>query len=1337
VFLLSVSVAISDAQTTAIPANDFLNTMGVCAHVKQGVDDVTTVNNGLIYTGIRNLRDDGTTSSSVINEYLAIHKATLAKLCLLPVDGDIPDTLSMLETVNAAGALLAAEGPNEINNYSVTYDGATSSYTGSYLPAAEFQRDLYTAIKADTKLAGIPVWAPSEAGGSEPDNVGFQYLVIPNGSNLSMADGTIYGDLANCHNYLNNGVFTAPIDNHAWLAEDPQGNTYFDGLYSEYGNTWNKHYLGYSLTQLLTLPRVTTETGWKTQGTGALTEDQQGRIFLNLFLDAEKRGWNYTFIYMLRDDPNQGYWGLIHQDDTPKLSGKYIHNMTTILADNVSNTPGSLNYSVPNEPATVHDLLLQKSNGTFELAVWDERAGSSDAVTVNLGATYASINLYDPTMGTSPMVTLTNADSVPLTLSDHPVFIELPSAPNGIIQTSTGTLTVNDGSSGSFTVSLLNPPTSNVTVKVSITGTPNLTVSPSTLTMTPQNYQNQTVTVTAGAVNSNDWDRNATVLLTTVHNSASVLAYDVAGDAQAAPNLLNATPPLTGGNIGTNAAGDSSVRASGNWWVDGSGAGGVSGTADAFHFESLNASGDFQMMVNLQDVAGTGTVDPLAGLMIRDGTAAGSNFIALAGTTAPGGGYTLLSRTSVNAAATSTPISSPTYTYPAAWLKLTRAGGILHAFVSSDGVNFTEVTDPIAGVTWTGMSNTLSAGVFSSSGNVANTRAIMSNFSVTPATAVTPAPPTLSDADIGNPGVAGSASSSGGVYTVTGGGADIFSNYDQFNYDSQSVTGDNTIIAHVDSEQNTNAWSKACLMFRDSLDPAAANVAVTQEPNGAGIDFQWRDSPLDADYSTAKGFESDQGQITTSSSANWLKLVKAGNTYTAYYATTTGTPTASQWVLFGTHTTTLTNATYLAGLAVTAHDNSQSCTAVFSNVSIQKTSPGSITLADGDIGSPGQAGSASVLSGVYTVSGGGADLYGYGDQCNFDAEQVTGDNTIIAQVDSQTNTNYWAKAGIMFRDSTSAGAANICMLENPNNLVELEWRDSDNSYTGSVGQVGATGVPKWLALVKSGTTYTGYYATTTSTPKPSDWVLVGSHTTTVFSGLNYLAGLVVTAHDNTMLGTAVFSNLSIQATPQVVSIPEASAAAIDGLAFNYQVNASNNASTYSATGLPSGLSINSSSGLISGTPSAVSGATPVSITISNNGGTVVDSLLLTVEPPIPAVSGGTTSGLVNTPLMYQVQATNNPTTYNALNLPYGLTCDPNTGLISGTPTLPGTSLATLFASNASGTGVSYLAVTVTSPSSPAIAPTDTPTMPQWGLAILGLLLLVTAGRFLPKRPAGR
>ena len=90
----------------------------------------------------------------------------------------------------------------------------------------------------------------------------------------------------------------------------------------------------------------------------------------------------------------------------------YLHNLTTILADNSSGfTPGKVNYFIPNEPATVHDMLMEKSNGTYELAVWGEQVSGSNNITVNLGTTYPSVKVYDPTVSVPPIQTFANASS--------------------------------------------------------------------------------------------------------------------------------------------------------------------------------------------------------------------------------------------------------------------------------------------------------------------------------------------------------------------------------------------------------------------------------------------------------------------------------------------------------------------------------------------------------------------------------------------------------------------------------------------------------------------------------------------------------------------------------------------------------------------------------------------------------------------------------------------------------------------------------------------------------------------------------------------------------------
>jgi hypothetical protein len=247
-----------------------------------------------------------------------------------------------------------------------------------------------------------------------------------------MPDGTTYADYANVHSYLRGNGMTAPINNTAWgAAANGASEGTWDGLFGEYGITWHKGFKGYTIPQLISLPKVITETGWETAGTNSITEDQQGKLLTNLYLSATARHWTYTFVYMLVDEPqaNNGHYGFFRQDYSPKLSATYLRNMTRILADSTSSFEVvPLSYFIPNEPATVHDLLMQKSNGLYELAVWGDQVNGSNNITINLPGRSLSVKVYDVTSGASPIHTLGNVGSIHLTLGDHAMILELAGA---------------------------------------------------------------------------------------------------------------------------------------------------------------------------------------------------------------------------------------------------------------------------------------------------------------------------------------------------------------------------------------------------------------------------------------------------------------------------------------------------------------------------------------------------------------------------------------------------------------------------------------------------------------------------------------------------------------------------------------------------------------------------------------------------------------------------------------------------------------------------------------------------------------------------------------------
>ena len=420
----------ADGPTTAVRATDFLNSIGVNSAVNQRGETLPQTIQCARYLGFRWIRT-GFEGGLAVQNVIDFHQQTGARVSwgMLSGGSDIPRLLTTGRQLAAAGALLAFEGPNEPNNWAVIHQGQKGGAQLTWLPVALLQRDLYRAVKSDTALKKYPVWTISE-GGAQTDNVGLQFLTIPKGAKCLMPDGTIYADDANVHNYIYHPNAPGLEDNKTWKASDPSPACKVDGLYGEFGLTWGRHYPGNSEADLLTLPRVTTETGCTIDG--PVTEEIHALNLLSLYLDQFKRGWSHTAVYLLRDRSDEAgnqQFGFYKPDYTPRKAAVYLHNLTTILKDNGSlKKPGRLAYSLSNPPATVHDLLLQKSGGEYELVVWNERITGSDSVTVQLGDTQESVTIYDPTIGVSPTQILRNINTVSLTLSDHPLIIEIAPA---------------------------------------------------------------------------------------------------------------------------------------------------------------------------------------------------------------------------------------------------------------------------------------------------------------------------------------------------------------------------------------------------------------------------------------------------------------------------------------------------------------------------------------------------------------------------------------------------------------------------------------------------------------------------------------------------------------------------------------------------------------------------------------------------------------------------------------------------------------------------------------------------------------------------------------------
>ena len=176
--------------------------------------------------------------------------------------------------------------------------------------------------------------------------------------------------------------------------------------------------------------------------------------------------------------------------------------------------------------------------------------------------------------------------------------------------------------------------------------------------------------------------------------------------------------------------------------------------------------------------------------------------------------------------------------------------------------------------------------------------------------------------------------------------------------------------------------------------------------------------------------------------------------------------------------------------------------------------------ADVDIGSAGIFGSAAYTNGVWTVAGGGTDIWGTSDQFNFLTNALTGDGAVIARVSSQTATDPWAQAGIMIRNDISSGAAEASLLLTPSNGVAFRYRYTPSGATYQVFQTGVT-TPEWIRLSRATNTFTANYST-----DGISWIQLGTPQVVSMS-TSVLAGLAVTAHNNSLISTGAFSSVLI------------------------------------------------------------------------------------------------------------------------------------------------------------------------------------------------------------------
>jgi hypothetical protein len=383
----------------AIRTENFTANIGVNVHVEYTDGKYANTTNDIAdlkYLGIKLARDSNLNPSNAGQGNYGTLAAAGIKFDLI-VNGNqtLAQTMSELTTFASAhpGAIASVEGPNEIDHSPISYSGLTGAAAANLL-----QTNLFSAL-AKTSLSNLPVYSYSLGSGGTPLS-GYTAAAL--------------------HPYPQNGA--QPL---SWLQTAMKATP-----------------AGHS--------SVITELGYSSLPTSSIygvDQTTQAKETLNALLDAAKLGIGTTFLYELLDayaDPTNtlagNHYGLFNLDNSPKPVAVAIHNMMSILGDTGSTaatfTTSTLNYTLSGAPSTSENLLMEKSTGAFDLVLWNEPtiwnptthseiAVPVTNVGVNLGATYATVEVFDPLQGSTPVEVLHNTSTVSVGLTDHPLFVEV------------------------------------------------------------------------------------------------------------------------------------------------------------------------------------------------------------------------------------------------------------------------------------------------------------------------------------------------------------------------------------------------------------------------------------------------------------------------------------------------------------------------------------------------------------------------------------------------------------------------------------------------------------------------------------------------------------------------------------------------------------------------------------------------------------------------------------------------------------------------------------------------------------------------------------------------
>jgi hypothetical protein len=372
------------SSSRAVSVSTVTSSIGVNTHIDfniPGYQNLNTTAAAINYLGIKNIRDSADNPNTVgpNGTWQQIANATGAKFDDYMTEGspasDVAD-LGYAKQLGAQGILNFVEGGNENDDAFAVAHGNSIAWTAS------FQQQVYAAGHA----MDLPVINMSFGSG-------WTWLNDWHGDYDKVGDLSPYADYANAHTYP---------------------------LVTQLPDATIQRLNGDATLAASSRPVITTEIGWNNN---SFSQADAARFTLDAVFDGIKDGDVKTYFYALFDD-GAGTFGLMNADGSAKPAGAALHNLTTIMADSGPARTDSLTYGLSGTTANDKSLLTEKSDGTFQLALWNETDSAHD-VTLNLGTAAQTIRIYDPLTGTSATQTYSNASSITLTVPSYPVIVEI------------------------------------------------------------------------------------------------------------------------------------------------------------------------------------------------------------------------------------------------------------------------------------------------------------------------------------------------------------------------------------------------------------------------------------------------------------------------------------------------------------------------------------------------------------------------------------------------------------------------------------------------------------------------------------------------------------------------------------------------------------------------------------------------------------------------------------------------------------------------------------------------------------------------------------------------